>query len=81
MSAGRPREGECESVQVQISEGDLPDHLVTFPVIFPIDFTYGKLVGKIANGDHVAMGHYSCHKCSLDAKHPKHNLITVETLQ
>lgn len=68
-------------VHAQIGEGDFPQQLVTFPVIFPIDFACGKLAGKVAYGDHVAMGHCNCRKCNLDAKHPNHNHITVEALQ
>lgn len=33
--------------------GDLPEQLATFLAIFPIDFDFGKLAGKVTNGTHV----------------------------
>lgn len=38
-------------------ESNLEKQLLTFPAGFSIDFAYGKLAEKLANGNHVTMVH------------------------
>lgn len=40
------------------SRSDLQENFATFPVNFPTDFPYGKLTGKVTNGEHVTVANF-----------------------